>query len=61
MPDPTYVQAEIDRNPVWALAFRLSEVDNDRAPLGWFQYLGLASWLLSTFDLKEKSSEPESV
>jgi hypothetical protein len=55
MKDPTYVQAEIDANPEWKLAHRLSEVDNDNAPIGWYRYAPLARWLLRTFDMKEKS------
>jgi len=37
--DPTYDPAEIQANPVWERAFRLSELENDYAPLGWSQYL----------------------
>ncbi len=55
--DPTYVRAEIDANPTWALAFRLSEVDNDNAPIGWGRYIGLASWLLATFNMREKNGQ----
>lgn len=51
--DPTYVAAEIEANPVWKLAHRLSEVDNDNAPIGWGQYLTLAHWLLATFTMEE--------
>lgn len=57
MNDPTYVKSQIDDNPVWALAFRLSEVDNDAAPVGWFRYCHLARWLLATFELLEKTQE----
>jgi hypothetical protein len=53
MTDPTYVKAEIEANPEWYLAWRLSEVDNDNAPIGWFRYISLAKWLLSTFEMKE--------
>lgn len=56
MSDPTYVKAEIDAKPDWALAFRLSEVDNDNAPICWFRYISLARWLLSTYDMKEKDT-----
>lgn len=52
--DPTYVKAEIDANPAWKLAWRLSEVDNDNAPIGWSRYIPLASWLFITFDMTEK-------
>ena len=33
MNDPTYDRDEIRRNPVWELAFVLSEIQNDGAPL----------------------------
>jgi hypothetical protein len=33
--DPTYDRGEIDANPEWQLAFSLSEIMNDNAPLGW--------------------------
>ena len=49
MNDPTYVKAEIDANPDWALAFRMSEVDNDNAPIGWFRYVTLACWVRRNF------------
>jgi hypothetical protein len=54
MNDPTYVKATIEASPVWRLAFRLSEVDNDNAPIGWYEYAPLARWLLKTFELIEK-------
>lgn len=54
MNDPTYVQDEINAKPNWTLAFRLSEVHNDNAPIGWSNYIGLASWLLSNFDMTPK-------
>jgi hypothetical protein len=57
--DPTYVTAEIQANPVWAFAFRLSEIDNDNAPLGWSRYLPLARWLLATFEMTERQSDGE--
>jgi hypothetical protein len=52
--DPTYIAAEIAANPVWQLAFRLSEVDNDNAPIGWSRYIALARWLLDTFEMTER-------
>lgn len=54
MNDPTYVTEEIDKNPEWKLAFYLSEVDNDNAPLGWFHYVPMAKYLLSAFDITPK-------
>jgi hypothetical protein len=55
MTDPTYVKEQIDADPVWRLAFRLSEVDNDNAPIGWYRYVNLARWLLETFEMNEKN------
>lgn len=45
MSDPTYVKAEIESNSVWALAFWLSEVHNDNAPIGWGKYIPIAEEL----------------
>jgi hypothetical protein len=60
MNDPTYVRAEIDANPVWALAFFLSECDNDNAPIGWGRYITMARLLRDRYTLTEKeiSSAP---
>lgn len=54
MNDPTYVKGDIDNNPIWKLAFRLSEVNNDLAPIGWSRYIPMARWLIETYDMKEK-------
>lgn len=54
--DPTYLKSEIDKNPVWALAHLMSELDNDNAPIGWSRYIPLAQSLLGMFKMipKEK-------
>lgn len=39
MIDPTYVKAVIDSDPVWKRAFKLSELENDEAPIGWSKYI----------------------
>ena len=49
MSDQTYVKAEIDANPTTALAWRLSEIDNDNAPIGWSKYVPMAVWLRQNF------------
>jgi hypothetical protein len=54
MNDPTYVKAEIDKNPVWELAFTLSEIKNDNAPIGWSKYIFLAECLLATYKIERK-------
>lgn len=50
--DPTYIQEEIQRNPIWKLAFTMSEIDNDNAPLGWGKYIRLARWILEDYSKK---------
>jgi len=54
MNDPTYDKALIDANPEWQLAFSLSEIDNDNAPIGWSKYLYMAECLLNNYDIKRK-------
>jgi len=54
--DNTYNQEEINANPVWQLAFSISEHINDEAPIGWNKYIGLAMGLLSNYDIKRKDS-----
>jgi hypothetical protein len=52
--DPTYVKDEIDANPEWELAFTLSELLNDEAPIGWSKYIGMARCLLAAYEIKRK-------
>lgn len=40
--DPTYVQQEIDAKPEWKIAFILSELYNDNAPIGWSKFIPAA-------------------
>ena len=54
MSDPTYVKEEIAKNPVWQLAFDLSEIENDGAPIGWGRYIWKAECLLALYDMKRK-------
>lgn len=54
MNDPTYAAEEIEANPEWKLAFFLSEIDNDNAPIGWGRYRSMARALLARFDLTDK-------
>ena len=46
MEDPTYVQSVIQDNPVWKLAFELSELYNDNAPIGWSLYIDAAKHII---------------
>lgn len=52
--DPTYDIREIEKNPEWDVAFVLSEIYNDDAPLGWSKYIDAAKCLLATFEIKRK-------
>lgn len=54
MNDPTYNKEEINNNPVWELAFTLSEIRNDNAPIGWGLYIFTAECLFSHYDIKKK-------
>lgn len=54
MLDPTYVKEEIEANIEWYLAWILSEIYNDMAPLGWSRYQTTARELLRVFDIKKK-------
>jgi hypothetical protein len=56
--DPTYDRERIDRDPVWKLAFWMSEIDNDAAPIGWFRYVHLARALIDTFEPTKKPTTP---
>jgi hypothetical protein len=55
MSDPTYDKKEIAANPVWQLAFDLSEIENDSAPIGWSRYVWKAECLLALYDMKRKT------
>ena len=54
MSDPTYNREAIAKNPEWQLAFILSEIQNDGAPIGWAKYLFVAKCLLDAYDMKLK-------
>jgi len=53
--DPTYAKEEIEAKPEWELAFAISEIQNDRAPLGWSNYVSLAKSLLARYRIERKS------
>jgi len=59
MSDPTYQRDLIDANPVWQLAFTLSEIENDNAPIGWSRYIGKAECLLAAYDITPKAKPTE--
>jgi hypothetical protein len=54
MKDPTYVREEIESNPEWELAFTMSEIDNDNAPIGWGRYIPLAHGILANYEVNRK-------
>lgn len=55
MSDPTYDNEIIQSNPIWQLAFSLSEIMNDNAPSGWSKYIFCAECLLSNYEIRRKS------
>lgn len=48
MSDPTYDKAIIESNPVWKLAFSISEFSNDNAPIGWGNHILLSDFLIKS-------------
>lgn len=54
-PDPTYIKDEIEANQEWHVAWVLSEILNDNAPIGWSRYIGTAQCLLAAFDIRAKT------
>jgi hypothetical protein len=57
MNDPTYDRELITANPEWELAFVLSEIQNDAAPIGWGKYIFAAECLLASYDIKRTVKE----
>jgi hypothetical protein len=55
--DPTYDKEVIARNPVWRLAFDLSEIQNDNAPIGWGKYVWIAECLLNLYTMSRKETK----
>lgn len=54
MNDPTYIKSDINDNPIWKLAWQLSEIDNDNAPINWGRYIPMARWIIENYNIKEK-------
>ncbi len=55
--DFTYDMEVIKTKPEWQLAWVMSEVMNNRAPIGWSKYIPHAQNILSTFDIKLKEGK----
>ena len=53
--DPTYNKIEIEAKIEWHVAWVLSEIENDSAPVGWSRFLGKATCLLAAFDMTPKA------
>ncbi len=56
--DPTYEQDQIDANLIWRVAFILSEILNDNAPIGWGRYIYAAERLNELSLLKRDEPGP---
>ena len=54
MDDPTYDMQEIKKNPAWHVAWVISEIQNDKAPIGWSKYIFDAECLLKHFSIEER-------
>jgi hypothetical protein len=57
MADPTYVKDEVEANVEWHVAWTLSEILNDNAPIGWSRYCGTARCLLAAWDMTPKATD----
>jgi len=55
--DPTYDKEKINTDPIWKLAFLLSEIEDDKALLGWARYITTARCLLDKCDIKYKGDK----
>ena len=54
MSDPTYVREVIDANPEWKMAFEMSEIQNDNAPIGWGRYICIAEYLFRHYEISPR-------
>lgn len=54
MTDPTYDKSKINANPVWKIAFVLSECKNDSAPIGWGNWIWVAEAVIKAQNDKAK-------
>lgn len=52
--DPTYETDKIKANPAWEMAFTMSELENDNAPIGWGKYIPMAEALHQKYEIKRK-------
>lgn len=57
LPDLTYDRNEINSDPVWKLAFVLSEIMNDNAPIGWSRFIWVAECLLANYEITERKEK----
>lgn len=46
MSDPTYDPVEIHANPIWRVAFVISECLNDKSPIGWSNYIWVSQAII---------------
>jgi hypothetical protein len=58
--DPTYVKSQIEDNPEWYLAWTLSEIQNDQAPIGWSKYIWIAKCLMASDVWKVRTTMKDS-
>ncbi|KKK55730.1 hypothetical protein LCGC14_3071620 [marine sediment metagenome] len=51
MTDPTYEKEKIEADPIWRLAYLLSEFHNHNAPIGWSNFISDAQQLLEHYEM----------
>lgn len=54
MNDPTYDKEAIKARLEWDLAWVLSQIIDDNAPIGWSKHIFTAKCLLAHYDIKRK-------
>ncbi len=54
--DPTYDKEQIKTKPEWYIAWILSEMRNDTAPIGWGKYRPDARAILNEYDVTRKGA-----
>jgi hypothetical protein len=58
---PSYpTKEERKKHPTWDVAFVLSEIMNDNAPIGWKDYLYAAEALVRHYDIEVPDDHPTS-
>ena len=50
MSDPTYDRKAINRKTTWKIAYLISEMTNDDAPVGWGRFIPVAEVIVAMIE-----------